>query len=243
MIDLHFHALPGLDDGPATMEESAALCRRAAEEGTTHVVATPHVLREPWLNEDPAARAALLAELNGRLGGSPAVLPGCELMFSFDILELVEKGAEGPVVGLNGGRFLLVEFAPGFVPKGSADLLRELAFAGHVPVVAHPERNLVFGRNPGRLVELVERGAVVQVTAASLLGDFGRTIQEVSCRFFEDGLVHLVASDAHSIGARPPRMEAARAWVRRTWGDEAETSLFERNPEAVVGGRPLPWMG
>jgi len=235
LIDLHFHALPGLDDGPATMEESLALCRRAAEEGTTHVVATPHVLREPWLNEDPAARAALLAELNGRLGGSPAVLPGCELMFSFDILELVEKGAEGPVVGLNGGRFLLVEFAPGFVPKGSADLLRELAFAGHVPVVAHPERNLVFQAEPGRLFEMLEKGCVAQVTAASLLGEAGRSALGLAEELMEAGLVHFVASDAHNLAGRPPRLAAARERVRKRWGAEAEEQLFVVNPKELLG--------
>lgn len=235
MIDLHFHALPGLDDGPATMEESLALCRRAAEEGTTHVVATPHVLREPWLNEDTAARAALLAELNGKLGGSPAILPGCELMFSFDILELVEKGPEGPVVGLNGGRFLLVEFAPGFVPKGSADLLRELAFAGHVPVVAHPERNLVFQAEPGRLFEMLEKGCVAQVTAASLLGEAGRSALGLAEDLMEAGLVHFVASDAHNLAGRPPRLAAARERVRKRWGAEAEEQIFVVNPQELLG--------
>ena len=69
MIDIHFHALPGIDDGPRSMAEAIALCRRAAAEGTTRIVATPHVLREPWLNEEPGPRAALLAELNLALGG------------------------------------------------------------------------------------------------------------------------------------------------------------------------------
>lgn len=234
MIDLHFHALPGLDDGPATMEESLALCRRAAAEGTTHVVATPHVLREPWLNEDPAARAALLAELNARLGGAPEVLPGCELMFSLDILELVEKGAAGPVVGLNASRFLLVEFAPGYVPKGAADLLRELVLLGKVPVVAHPERNLVFQAEPERLVEMLERGAVAQVTAASLLGEAGRAALALAGELMEAGLVHFVASDAHNLAGRPPRLAAARARVRERWGAEAETRVFETNPAEVL---------
>ena len=216
------------------MEESLALCRRAAEEGTTHIVATPHVLREPWLNEEPAVRAALLAELNARLGGTPAVLPGCELMFSLDILELVEKGEEGPVVGLNGGRLLLVEFAPAFVPRTAPDLLRELVLAGTVPVVAHPERNLVFQQEPERLYELLEKGALAQVTAASLLGEAGRTALALADGLMNDGLVYFVASDAHNLNGRPPRLAAARERVRKRWGTEIETKIFDMNPKELV---------
>ena len=216
------------------MEESLALCRRAAEEGTTHIVATPHVLREPWLNEDPAVRAALLAELNARLGGTPPVLPGCELMFSLDILELVEKGEEGPVVGLNGGRLLLVEFAPAFVPRTAPDLLRELVLAGTVPVVAHPERNLVFQQEPERLYELLEKGALAQVTAASLLGEAGRTALALADGLMNDGLVYFVASDAHNLNGRPPRLAAARERVRKRWGTEIETKIFDMNPKELV---------
>ena len=234
MIDLHFHALPGLDDGPATMEESVALCRRAAEEGTTHVVATPHVLREPWLNEDRAARAALLGELNARLGGTPAVLPGCELMFSLDILDLVEKGDEGPVVGLNGGVLLLVEFAPSFVPRTAADLLRELVLAGTIPVVAHPERNLVFQEDPERLFELLDKGALAQVTAASLLGEAGRAAKALADDLMNARLAHFVASDAHNLTGRPPRLAAARDHVRRRWGADLEARIFDVNPKELL---------
>ncbi len=238
MIDLHFHALPGLDDGPATLEESVALCRKAAAEGTTRVVATPHVLREPWLNEDPAARAEALARLNAALGGEPEVLPGCELMFSLDLLELVEAGSAGPVTALNGGRALLLEFAPGFVPREAAALLRELSISGWTPVVAHPERNLVFQQDPRRLYALLEKGALAQLTAASLLGEAGRSALALAEDLMDAGAAHLVASDAHNLTGRPPRLAAAREAVRRRWGAEAEKRLFETNPEKLLEGAP-----
>ena len=77
MIDIHFHCLPGIDDGPSTWEEAVDLCRAAGAEGTETIVATPHVLRDPWLNEDRAERDRLLVRLNALLGGKPAVVPGC----------------------------------------------------------------------------------------------------------------------------------------------------------------------
>lgn len=241
MIDLHFHCLPGVDDGPADWEEAVALCRHAASEGTMTIVATPHVLRERWLNADSGARDQLVLKLNTLLGGKPAVLAGCEYFFASDALELVEKGSAGPLTRLNRTRYLLLEFPPGPLPAGAEAVFHELDLLGVTPVVAHPERHPLFAREPDRLADLVARGALVQLTAASLLGDFGEKPLAACEDFFRRGLVHLVASDAHSLARRPSRLQAARDWVRRAWGTEAETGLFRENPRAVIESRPLPW--
>jgi protein-tyrosine phosphatase len=111
------------------------------------------------------------------------------------------------------------------------------------PVVAHPERNRRFSGDPSRLERLVERGALVQITAGSLLGDFGDRPYEACQEFFRRGLVHLIASDAHSVDRRPPRLSAARQRVRKDWGSEAEAGLFEENPKALLRSEPLPWRG
>jgi protein-tyrosine phosphatase len=241
VIELHFHCLPGIDDGPPGWDDALALCRAAAADGVETIVATPHVLREGWINDDPSARDQLILKLNTLLGGTPAVLPGCEFWFAADIVELVEKGAAGPLTPLNRSRYLLVEFAPGLVPASAEPAFHELALLNVVPVVAHPERNLVFARDPERLESLVSRGAVAQVTAGSLLGEFGNLAQAAAEEFFKRGLVHVVASDAHSLEVRPPRLAAAREKVRKAWGAEAEAGLFEGNPRAIVRNEPLPW--
>lgn len=243
MIDVHFHALPGIDDGPGGWDEAVALCRAAAEEGTTVIVATPHVLRDPWLNEDREERRALLAELNARLGGTPRVLPGCEYFFGSDAVELTERAlaGEGPLEFLGGGELrgtgtapgmalgtgphLLVEFAPGWVPREAQAAFHELVVMGVTPVVAHPERNLVLSRDPALMEALVTTGAKAQVTAGSLVGEFGRTVQSVAAKMIELGLAHLVASDAHTLDERPPRMKAARAWAEKCWGIETAARL------------------
>lgn len=234
MIDIHFHCLPGIDDGPATWEEAVDLCRAAADEGTDTIVATPHVLRDPWLNEDRALRDRLLVRLNALLGGRPAVVPGCEYSFATEVLELWERGADGPLVGLNRTSALLMEFPDYGVPSNAEWVFHELSVMNVTPVVAHPERNGELVRNPDRLASLVARGAVAQITAGSLLGDFGRTALAAAEDFFRRGLVHVVASDAHSLLDRPPRLAAARDWVSRNWGTEAALELFETNPEALT---------
>lgn len=246
MIDLHFHCLPGLDDGPEDWDEAVALCRAAAADGTTSIVATPHVLREGWINDDPLVRDELILKLNTLLGGRPAILPGCEFWFSQDAVDLVLEGESGPLTLLNRGRALLVEFSPGVVPAAAEAVFHELLVNDVTPLVAHPERNLVFQRDPERLEGLVARGALVQVTAGSLLGDFGKGALAAAREMLARGLVHVVASDAHDAAKRRPRLSAAREWVRKGFGTDAESGLFEANPAALVSGRslvaePLPW--
>jgi protein-tyrosine phosphatase len=146
------------------------------------------------------------------------------------------------VTRLNRSRYLLMEFAPGTVPPSVDGVLHELSVMDVVPVIAHPERNIVFAREPHRLEELVDRGAAVQVTAGSLVGDFGRLAQDAAEEFFARGIVHVVASDSHSIARRPPRMTVARQRVRKMWGAEAEAGLFDANPAAIVKSEPLPWL-
>lgn len=235
MIDIHFHCLPGIDDGPRSWDDAVALCRAAAAEGTTHIVATPHVLREPWLNESRDERAALVAEINHRLGGDPLVLEGCEYFMGIEAVDLWELGSDGPLVGLGGSNHLLIEFAATALPRNARALIHELVVAGVTPVIAHPERNLIFASDLDQLEQLVERGAKVQVTAASVTGDFGRAALDASQRMLDRDLVHVIASDAHSLAKRPPSMAAARERIRTDWGDELTTLLFETNTRLYAG--------
>lgn len=241
MIDLHFHCLPGIDDGPDSWDSAVALCRRAAEEGTTSIVATPHVLRDGWLNEDPRERDELILKLNTLLGGSPAILPGCEFFYTYDAPELWEQGADGPLTGLNRSSYLLLEFPGTLVPRDAENVIHELVVLGVTPVIAHPERNLEFARDPELLERFVSKGAITQITAASLTGEFGRPPLSAAHEFFRRGLVQTVASDAHNLVRRPPRLAAARERVRKDWGEDAELGLFEANPRAILAGEELPW--
>jgi protein-tyrosine phosphatase len=144
---------------------------------------------------------------------------------------------------LNGSCYLLVEFAPGYVPPNTEAMLHEVLLLGVTPVIAHPERNRVLGSEPQKLGRLVEMGAVVQVTAGSITGEFGKWSRGVADELFRAGLVHVVASDAHDVTLRPPRLTQAREIVRKQWGAEAEDGLFEANPRAIVANQELPWRG
>ncbi len=237
MIDIHFHCLPGIDDGPRDWDQAVALCKAAEAEGTNTIVATPHVLRDHWINDDPGARDALVVKLNDLLGGKPTILPGCEFFFSSDALELWQAGS--PLTSLNRTSYLLVEFPASGLPEQAESVFHEFSLIGVKPVVAHPERNLLLAREVDKLARLVELGALVQITCGSLLGLFGRMAASACDTFFSRRLVHLIASDAHSIERRPPQLAQAREWVRKSWGTAAESMLFDTNPSALIAGQAV----
>ena len=238
MIDIHFHCLPGIDDGPRTWEDAVALCKAAAADGIETIVATPHVLRESWVNDDVAHRDDLITELNRRLGGKPKIVAGCEYYFSSDAVELCQAGA--PLTMLNRGNYLLVEFPATRLPEAAESVFHELSLIGITPVVAHPERNLVFASQPEKLQRLLELGAIAQITAGSLTGEFGKAALAATNEFLKRGLVHVVASDSHSVSRRPPRMAQARERMRQKWSAELEAALFDANARAIIENKPLP---
>lgn len=193
------------------------------------------------MNDDASVRDELVLKLNTLLGGTPAILPGCEFFWAADTLELLEQ-RDSPITLLNRSQYLLVEFTPGIPPRGIDEALHELGLQGVVIVIAHPERNPLFARDPDRLARLVGDGAITQVTAGSFLGDFGRQARDAAIGLMQRGLVHVIASDAHSLSRRPPRMAEAREHVLRTWGAEAADGLFVSNPEAIAASLPLSWL-
>ena len=208
MIDLHSHILRGIDDGARTMEESVDIARAALADGITAIAGTPHV-RDDWPT-DVGVMEYRVAELRAELqqqGMALDVRQGGEI--AADWLERL------PVetlrrFGLGGNpRYLLVETPYYGWPLGLADRLFELRAEGITPVLAHPERNTEVQAHPHRLIQLVESGVLVQVTAASVDGRIGPRAQECGLRLVRDGLAHLLASDAHHASVRAVGMAAA----------------------------------
>ena len=234
MIDIHFHCLPGIDDGPNDWDEAVELCRAAAEEGTSTIVATPHVMRGRWQNDSPVVLRSLVHELNDRLEGHPIIVVGCEFFFCRQLLDLTSGGAESPLLRINDGACALVEFPATQVPRDAEGVLHEMVVEGTTPVIAHPERNAILANDFDRLQRMLNIGALTQLTAGSICGDFGRQAMQASFLMIESGLASVVASDAHSIRSRPPALTKARAAVRTRYGEEVANQLFHRGPQDIV---------
>jgi protein-tyrosine phosphatase len=206
VIDLHCHVLACIDDGPTTIEGSLALGRAAAAAGTHTIVATPHV---SWTySNDAATIRRLVIETNAAFaaaGLAVEVVPGAEIAIT-RVPELAPE--ELSALALGDGPWLLIEFPFTSVAVDLDTLVLDLQDQGHRIVLAHPERCPAFHRDPRMLERLVDAGALTSITAGSLVGRFGSTVQRFALGLVEGELVHNVASDAHSAGERRPGMTA-----------------------------------
>jgi protein-tyrosine phosphatase len=167
MIDIHHHCLPGVDDGPRNLSESVDLCRMAADEGIETIVATPHVLRGRWQNTSRTQLTSILDELRGKVGETPRIVLGSEYFFAHDMDEMLRGQS---IIPLAGSRYVLVEFASHAVPPLVRDPLYRVQLDGWIPIIAHPERNIVFQSKPELLESLIRIGVKTQVTTGSITG-------------------------------------------------------------------------
>ena len=239
MIDLHAHVLPGVDDGPETLEEALAMCRLAVSDGVEVMVATPHQRHELWENGDPVALEAVRRSLELALGGGLRLLLGGEVRWDSELLADLDTPTRGGALPLAGSHYILLE--PGLDPPvlDPVELVHELGLAGWRPIISHPERIPYVAGDPGLLAALARRGALFQITAGSLTGKLGRKPQGWAEQMIERGLVQLVASDAHDAVRRPPLLGEAHSVIAKRWGAELAERLLTQNPRAVIEDRPV----
>ena len=236
MVDVHCHILPGLDDGPDSLEESLAMAESAIADGITHVVATPHSNSQyPF---DYARLSELRDELQMQLGERLKLATGCDFHLSPENLCAVRLAPQPFCI--NQKNYLLVEFNEFAIPPSMDQTLHELQLLNLRVVVTHPERNAILRQQPKRLAQWVEQGCFVQVTGGSLTGGFGKEPMQDALEWIAQGLVHFVASDAHNTRGRPLRLQPAFDVVKKKFGEEKARTLFIDNPMAAFEGRSLP---
>ncbi len=239
VIDLHSHVLPGIDDGPADQDGSLALIRAAAADGTDTLAATPH-LRHDFPSVHLREIASRCVSLNQSLPADleVTVVPGGEVDLiwaqnaSVDELRLASYWQRGTD--------LLIETPYGPLATGFEELLFRISLQGFRILLAHPERNSTFQGDPARLAALVERGVLVQVTAASLAASEKHSrSRRLALSLIEEGLAHVIASDAHSAGSMRAPLSAGVAAAARVAPARAEWMVSDA-PAAVLAGEPLP---
>ena len=211
MTDMHCHILPGVDDGSSSWEESLAMARCALADGISHVICTPHMNAELDAPDRLAVCARIREELQHRLSAEGIALTltdGAEWMLTPDLLDVVREHGR-----LGGSQAFLFELSPFMPPTLARELVAEARAAGLHPVMAHPERHpWLTEKNCAELQALIERGCMLQLTAGSLLGDFGRTVRRLAeclARMYPKAIV--LASDAHGMRGRIPVVSGAYA--------------------------------
>jgi protein-tyrosine phosphatase len=236
MIDIHHHLLFALDDGPGDIEISVGMAEMSIENGVTHIVCTPHS------SEQFAFNAVLnwqrLEAIRERVGDRLTLGLGCDFHLMYDNIE--DAIAHPRKYSINGKNYLVVEFPNQSISHNMPEIFFRLGLAGLTSIITHPERNPVLARNPERLAEWIRAGCYVQITAASLTGRFGKTAQQLSHRLMSMNWVHFLATDAHDLVSRPPKLREAYDLVAQKYGQETAERLCVENPRAAFYGETMP---
>lgn len=237
MIDIHCHILPEVDDGPKSWDVAEQMCQMAAADGIEHIVATPHANERYRYDREYLAGA--LEHLRQRVDHAPSLSLGCDFHLSYDNLQDVLARPERYTI--EGTRYLLVELSNYSVPVQIHDCFARLGDIGVTPILTHPERNPILQQSPQRVLQWVELGCVVQITASVFTGSWGERAWRTAKWLLEREAVHVLASDAHDLQHRKPVLSAARSAAEEFCSREVASALVEGNPRAIVNGKPLPY--
>ncbi|RJQ49664.1 MAG: hypothetical protein C4530_22985 [Desulfobacteraceae bacterium] len=240
MIDLHSHILPDIDDGPEEIEESIEMARIAFSDGIRAMVATPHTLNSVYINR----YAKILHHVEGLRDELAREKIGLEIYPGADVhlcVGLFEKVRDQDAATIGGkGKYMLVEFPHQSIPDWHGSELFKLKINGITPIITHPERNSVFQQQETYASELIRMGCLLQITAMSITGDFGREAMECAHRLLINRQAHVIASDAHSSGNRPPILSQAVGIAARILESEKEAQeMVIQRPRAILAGLPV----
>ncbi len=232
MYDVHSHILPGIDDGARTAEMALDMARMAAGDGITHMACTPHIY--PGLFENTAEGIAqALGKLQQLLQEQEI---GLELTMGADIQvvpEMLSSLRSGVFPTINGSRYFLFE-PPHHIPLVHfSRFVADALSAGFVPIITHPERLSWVETHYQEFQTVARAGAWLQITSGSLTGRFGPGPEYWGKRMLDEGLVHLLASDAHNVRGRPPLLSEGEAVAAQYLGAREARRLVHDRPESV----------
>jgi protein-tyrosine phosphatase len=227
MIDLHSHLLPGVDDGSPSVERSAPVLKRFADQGVECVVLTPHLTASRVALAPHARHAELLQELRAAVPGGPELRLGWEIMLDEPNADLRARE-----LSLGESTAVLVEFPRVAVPARAGAELARIRASGLVPVLAHPER--YWGCTAEKVVEWRAAGAVIQMDVASLAGR--GTIAATSRALLTGGLVDLFSSDNHGDSRS---LASARDWLLQHATPAHADLMTQTNARRLLASEPV----
>jgi len=233
MIDLHCHILPGIDDGAADSSVSLEMARAFAADGVSVVACTPHILPGLYHNTGPHIREAT-AHLQMAINheGIPLTLvTGAD---NHVVPDFVAGLQSGHLLSISDTRYVLVEPPHHVAPARLDELFFNIQVAGYVPILTHPERFSWIKQHYATVVKLARAGVWMQITAGSLTGAFGRSPKYWSERMLSEGLVHIVATDAHDMKHRPPILSHGYQAAAKLVGNEEAFHLVATRPQGIL---------
>lgn len=239
MVDIHCHIVPEVDDGAWDMDAAVAMARLADGCGVEKIIATPHFKGVP---EQLEALPYLKQQFRRLQSAVKRDVPKLELISGVEVLcvpQTIEMARRGLLPTLGSSRYVLTEFYFDAGGPFMDSALEELRRCGYLPVVAHPERYAAVQRDAGLARSWFERGIVLQVNKGSVLGAFGRRAEDAALRLLYRGMVHVIASDAHSPEVRTTDLSGVRRWCLDHVGREYTQVLLEDNPGRIARGKHM----
>jgi len=220
IVDMHCHLLPGVDDGPATMDAATEMAKQFVSDGTQAVFVTPHAYTRHFHTERQTVIDAT-KQLENRLAELHIPLQlrtGMEIHMHASLLDSLSAGDALGLGSLDSTRYILLELATRDWPANLYDVLYELRIRNITPIIAHPERYLRLQKDPEEVIQLIREGALLQITASAVTGQMGKLQERLCRRWLTRDYVHLIASDAHDTQVRKPGLHAAYERIRSEWG-------------------------
>ena len=216
IVDFHSHILPGIDDGSCSVEESIALLRLEAEQGITHVVATPHFYPQYDTPEHFLRRRAeaekLLREEIGRCSGLPALSIGAEVYY-FAGISSSEAMSD---LTIDQKKCILIEMpTPPWTDTMYRDLEGLYTKQGLLPIIAHVDRYIGRFRTFGIPERLIELGVLVQANAEFFLK---KSTSSMALHMLKNDKIHLLGSDCHNLSSRAPNLGEALGLIEKRLG-------------------------
>ncbi len=231
MIEIHTHILPNMDDGPGSLEDSLALIKGMMEHGVKSAIATPHHLNEYYVNSysDVVKSVNMLREEVEKEGLNFKIYPGQEVRLRDDIIERVEMY---DIKGLNGSKYILIEFPAHSVPLYAGDILSELRVEGFIPILVHPERISPIQEDIRILQDFINMGCLAQVTASSVISS-NKNLKMVSRKMIEERLISFISSGNHDLIRRTGDINLALSKIENLYGSSL-VNYYLKNAEKVV---------
>jgi protein-tyrosine phosphatase len=233
MIDLHSHILPGIDDGATDLSTSIGMARAWVADGVTAVACTPHILPGLYHNTGPQIRRAV-ENLQRVLDDENIPLRLVSGADAHIVSDFVSGLRSGRLLSLADTRYVLVEPPHHVAPPRLEQFFFGVMSAGYVPILTHPERLTWIEPNYTTIKRLARRGVWMQITAGSLTGSFGRSARYWAERMLDEGCVNILATDAHNLRSRPPKLSEGREVAARRLGAAEAEHLVVNRPQGIL---------
>lgn len=241
MVDIHSHILPGIDDGAKDWQEAIDMAKSAEKNGIKSIVATPHyqVVGYQTTKEQVIELTRQFNEKLQEKNIQVTIYPGHEIRISGNYLVNL---IDGNLLTINQNeKYVFLELPYYEVPLYTEKLIYEILINGYIPIIPHPERNMEIQESPDIIYNLVNIGALTQITSGSILGLFGKEVYKFTLDLIESNIAHMLATDSHSAdGLRGFNLKEAYDRLEK-FADSTTAAQFKSNSEKILLGKDLSY--